>query len=212
MRAGRWQRIAASWAMRSQPYAAVGTELPVRFDLALAIVTFLDELMKLFTELQECGVNLALLCLLALLRVIHYWPPLSHHSSRHSSLRLRISQESINLRPAWERVLRPTLGARQTCCSVRKTHGPGERISLSQRHRERSVKGIASSRRIDDGDGKRRAMHHVIKCTHQGSLYTKREDDDTWPPCQQRACHIVGIAQRGERQTANLGCFDLIGR
>jgi hypothetical protein len=53
MRAGRWQRVAATWAMRCQPYATVGAELPVRFDLALAIVTLLDELLKLLAELQE---------------------------------------------------------------------------------------------------------------------------------------------------------------
>jgi len=53
MRTSRWQWVAAPWAMRSQPCAAVDTELPVRFDLALAIVTLLDELMKLFTELQQ---------------------------------------------------------------------------------------------------------------------------------------------------------------
>ena len=90
----------------------MGAELPVRFDLALAIVTLLDELMKLFTDLQECGFNLALLCLLTLLLVIHNLPSLSPHPLRHSRLRPRISQEGINLRPDRERVLRPTLGAR----------------------------------------------------------------------------------------------------
>src|SRR5262245_39886805 len=137
MRSGRWQCIAATWAMRSQPCAAVSTELPVRFDLALAIATLLDELVKLFTELQEPGFNLALLCLLTLLLVIHCRPPLSHHPLRHSNLGSRISQEGINLRPDWERVLRPMLGARQTCCSVRKAYSPGERTPLSQRDRER---------------------------------------------------------------------------
>ena len=67
---------------------------------------------------------------------------------------------------------------------VRKARGPGERVPLSQCHRERSVKRITGSRRINDSDGKRRDVHHVIKCTHQGSLRTKRKDDDPWPPCQ----------------------------
>ena len=53
MRTGRWQRIAAAWAVRSQPYPAVGAELPVRSDLAVAIETLLDELVKFFLELQE---------------------------------------------------------------------------------------------------------------------------------------------------------------
>jgi hypothetical protein len=54
----------------------MGAELPVRFDLTSAIVTFLDELMKLFTELQECGFILALLSLLTLSLVVHRRPPL----------------------------------------------------------------------------------------------------------------------------------------
>jgi hypothetical protein len=53
MRTGRWQRVAAAWAVRSQPYPAVGAELPVLFDLAAAIETLLDELVKFFLELQE---------------------------------------------------------------------------------------------------------------------------------------------------------------
>jgi hypothetical protein len=60
MRARRWQWIAAPWAMRRQPGATVGTELPVRFNLALAIGTFLDELLKLLSQLQEGGFTLAL--------------------------------------------------------------------------------------------------------------------------------------------------------
>src|SRR5262245_39340051 len=102
MRPGRWQRVAAPRAMRSQPCAAVGTELPVRFDLTLAIVTFLDKLMKLLTELQECSLTLALFCLLTWLLVIHCRPPLSPSPLRHSSLRPRISQEGFNLCPDWE--------------------------------------------------------------------------------------------------------------
>jgi hypothetical protein len=38
-------------------------------------------------------------------------------------------------------------------------------------------------------------MHHVIKCTPKSSLRTKGEDDDAWSPC-----HVVDVAQRGERQ------------
>jgi hypothetical protein len=48
-----WQRIAAAWAVRGQPYPAVGAELPVRFDLALAITALLHELVKLLMELQD---------------------------------------------------------------------------------------------------------------------------------------------------------------
>ena len=179
MRAGRGQRIAATWAMRSQPCAAVGTELPVRCDLALAIVTLLDELLKFLMELQEYGFNLVLLCLLTLLLVVHYRPPLSHPPRRHSRLRPRMSQEGISLRPDWERVLRSTLGARQTCRSICKAHGLCERMPLSQRHRECPVERITGSRRIDDSDGERRDMHHLIKCTRKGSLRAKGKDDDT---------------------------------
>ena len=53
MRTGRWQRVAAAWAVRGQPYPAVGAELPVAFDLPAAITALLDELVKLLMELQE---------------------------------------------------------------------------------------------------------------------------------------------------------------
>ena len=53
MRTGRGQRVAAAWAVRGQPCPAVGAELPVRSDLAVAIETLLDELVKFFLELQE---------------------------------------------------------------------------------------------------------------------------------------------------------------
>jgi len=53
MRAGRWQRVPAPWAVRRQSDATVGTELPVGFDLALAIVTRSHELLKFLTEFQE---------------------------------------------------------------------------------------------------------------------------------------------------------------
>jgi hypothetical protein len=45
------QRLPAGSA--SPPYPAVGTDLPVRFDLALALLALLDELVKLLMELQE---------------------------------------------------------------------------------------------------------------------------------------------------------------
>ena len=55
MRTGRGQRVAAAWAVRGQPYPAVGAELPVAFDLTAAITPLLHELVKLLLELQECG-------------------------------------------------------------------------------------------------------------------------------------------------------------
>jgi hypothetical protein len=60
--------------MRSQPYPAVGTELPLRFNLVAALEALLEELVKFFMELQECGLHLALLRLLTLLRVVHCLP------------------------------------------------------------------------------------------------------------------------------------------
>jgi hypothetical protein len=51
MRTERWQRVVTTWAVRRQPYPAVGAELPVRFNLAATIKAFLDELMKLLLEL-----------------------------------------------------------------------------------------------------------------------------------------------------------------
>ena len=52
MRTGRGQRVAAAWAVRGQPYPAMGTELPVRFELAAALAALVDEVAKLFLELQ----------------------------------------------------------------------------------------------------------------------------------------------------------------
>ena len=52
-RPSRWQRVATAWAVRRQPYPAVRTELPVRFDLAVAFETLLEELVKFLMELQE---------------------------------------------------------------------------------------------------------------------------------------------------------------
>ena len=53
MRTGWRQRIAAARAVRGQPYPAVGTDLPMRFDLALALLALLDELVKRLLELQD---------------------------------------------------------------------------------------------------------------------------------------------------------------
>jgi hypothetical protein len=61
MRTGRGQRVAAAWAVRGQPYPAMGAELPVRFELAAALAALVDEVAKLFLELQECGLLPALL-------------------------------------------------------------------------------------------------------------------------------------------------------
>ena len=79
MRTGRWQRVAATWAVRRQPYPAVGTDLPVRFDFTSAIATFLEELVKFCLELEECGLHPALLGLLTVLLVVHCGPFVSHH-------------------------------------------------------------------------------------------------------------------------------------
>ena len=53
MRTGRRQRIAAARAVRGQPDPAVGTDLPVRFKLALARLPLVDELVKRLMELQD---------------------------------------------------------------------------------------------------------------------------------------------------------------
>ena len=55
MRTKRGQRVAAAWAVRGQPYPTMGAELPVRFELAAALAALVDEVAKLFLELQECG-------------------------------------------------------------------------------------------------------------------------------------------------------------
>jgi hypothetical protein len=77
MRTGRWQRVAAAWAVRGQPCPAVGAELPMRCDLAAAIAALLDKMMKLFLELQECGLPPALLGLWLVFLVVHGGPSLS---------------------------------------------------------------------------------------------------------------------------------------
>ena len=78
MRTGRGQRVAAAWAVRGQPCPAVGAELPMRGDLAAAIVALLDKLVKLLLELQECGLPPALLGLWLVLLVVHGGPSLSY--------------------------------------------------------------------------------------------------------------------------------------
>src|SRR5437588_10013826 len=78
MRTGRGQRVAAAWAVRGQPCPAVGTELPMRGDLAAAIVALLEKLVKLLLELQECGLPPALLGLWLVLLVVHGGPSLSY--------------------------------------------------------------------------------------------------------------------------------------
>ena len=61
MRTGRGQRVAAAWAVRGQPYPTMGAELPVRVELAAARAALVDEVAKLFLELQEYGLLPALL-------------------------------------------------------------------------------------------------------------------------------------------------------
>jgi hypothetical protein len=71
-----WQRIITAWAVRGQPYPAVGTELPVRFNLASAITAFLEELVKFLLALEHRGLYPALLRLLLYL-VVHGAPSIS---------------------------------------------------------------------------------------------------------------------------------------
>ena len=53
LRADRWERGAAAGAVRRQPCSAVGADLPVQGDFALALVALVDELVKRLLELQE---------------------------------------------------------------------------------------------------------------------------------------------------------------
>jgi hypothetical protein len=78
LRADGWERIAAAGAVRRQSFSAVGADLPVRFDLALALLALLEELMKFLLALQDGGLHLALLRLLPLFFVVHCQPPASH--------------------------------------------------------------------------------------------------------------------------------------
>ena len=126
MRTGRGQRVAAAWAVRGQPYPAVGAELPVRGDLVAAIAAILEELVELLLELQEGGRLPALLRLLLLLLFVHGVPSVSHWTSADSSLRSRVISQGINLHPDRERVLCSTSCARQLCASVHKVHSHRE--------------------------------------------------------------------------------------
>src|SRR4030095_7178027 len=78
MRTKRGQRVAAAWAVRGQPYPAVGAELPVAFDLTAAITALLHQLVKLLLELQECGLPPALLGWWLVLLVVHGVPSIAH--------------------------------------------------------------------------------------------------------------------------------------
>src|SRR2546428_6425137 len=74
MRTERGQRVAAAWAVRGQPYPAVGAELPVAFDLTAAITALLHELVKRLLELQERRLPPALLGRWLVLLVVHGVP------------------------------------------------------------------------------------------------------------------------------------------
>ena len=52
--------------------------MPVRCELALALVALVDELMKLLLKLPDCGLYLALLGLVPLVLVVHGLPPVSY--------------------------------------------------------------------------------------------------------------------------------------
>ena len=78
LRADRGERVAAAGTVRRQPCPAVGADLPVRGELALALVALVEELVKLLLELPECGLHPALLGLLLLLFVVHGLSPVSH--------------------------------------------------------------------------------------------------------------------------------------
>jgi hypothetical protein len=100
MRSGRRQRVTAAWTVRRQPYPAVGTELPVRFDLAAAIETLVEELVKFFMELEEGRRHPALLGLLFL--VVHGSPFIMLSCIEHPAYlmpcMLLVAQESCHLR------------------------------------------------------------------------------------------------------------------
>jgi hypothetical protein len=78
MRTKRGQRVAAAWAVRGQPYPAVGAELPVAFDLTAAITALLHELVKLLLELQKRGLPPALLGRWLVVLVVYGVPSVSH--------------------------------------------------------------------------------------------------------------------------------------
>jgi hypothetical protein len=70
----RWQWGATAWAVRRQPYPAMGTKLPVRLKFAAAFETFFEELVPFRMPLQQCGLFLGLLGLLRLCLVVHCVP------------------------------------------------------------------------------------------------------------------------------------------
>ena len=86
MRPERGQRVAAAWAVRGQPYPAVGTDLPVRFDLTLARLALLHELVKLLMELENGGVQSTFLAWLLLVLSVHGVPSVSHGAPADRSL------------------------------------------------------------------------------------------------------------------------------
>ena len=59
--------------------------MPMRFDLAAAIETLVDEAVKLLLELQECGLPPALLGLWLVLLFVHCIPFVSHYTPADSS-------------------------------------------------------------------------------------------------------------------------------
>jgi len=130
----RGQRVAAAWAVRGQPYPAVGAELPVRGDLVAAIAALLEELVELLLELQEGGLLPALLRRLLLLLFVHGVPSVSHWTSADSSLRSRVISQGINLHPDRERVLSSTSCVHQLCASVHKGHCHRERPAQPNLH------------------------------------------------------------------------------
>ena len=81
MSPGRWQRGATARAVRRQPYPAMGTELPVRFEFATAFETLFEELVPFRMQLQQCGLFLVLLGRLRLFLVVHGVPFLVHIST-----------------------------------------------------------------------------------------------------------------------------------
>ena len=87
MRTKRGQRVAAAWAVRGQPYPAVGAELPVAFDLTAAITALLHELVKLLLELQKRGLTPALLGRWLVVLVVHGVPSVAHSLPALGSLR-----------------------------------------------------------------------------------------------------------------------------
>ena len=87
MRTKRGQRVAAAWAVRGQPYPAVGAELPVAFDLTAAITALLHELVKRLLELQERRLPPALLRRWLVVLVVHGVPSVSHGLPALGSLR-----------------------------------------------------------------------------------------------------------------------------